>query len=181
MENDAPAYQVRMAYISDAPALSALIKSSMRHYCADSGIQYELLESTHESLAAVENRITKHTCLCLTDEDDNIWGTVTLSFSNNPLKYSFSHKTEGYLSKFSKCAYISRFAVDASLRGTGLGTLLLNRANEIVKHSDCNLVLLHTALTNRERCEYYSNRGYSVLDFEDSRGYPRGLFYLLLD
>lgn len=181
MNNDAPKYEVRRAYESDAPALSALIKASMRNYCADSGIQYDLLESTHESLDAIINRINRNICLCLTDEDDNIWGTVTLGFTDNPLRYSFSEKTEKYLGKFDKCAYISRFAVDSSLRGTGLGTLLLNRANEIVTHSDCNLVLLHTALTNRERCEYYSNRGYSVLDFEDSRGYPRGLFYLLLE
>lgn len=173
--------KVRRALVEDAPALSELIKASMYNYCTDSGISTDLLESMHESIEAIQNRIMFNTCLCLADEEGNLLGTVTLSFVSNPLKYSFSSKTERFLKEYPKCAYISRFAVDSSLRGTGLGIMLLNKANEIARDNGYSLVLLHTALTNRERCDYYRNRGYEVLDFEDSRGYPRGLFYLNLE
>ncbi|MCQ2482269.1 MAG: GNAT family N-acetyltransferase [Clostridia bacterium] len=170
-------YSVRRALIEDAPALSVLIKTSMLSYCADSNISADILESTHESLDAVKNRIKYNDCLCLCDSSGSIQGTVTLSFTNNPLKYSFSKKSESFLKNYDKCIYISRFAVDSSLRGTGLGLMLLNSADDIAKELDYSLFLLHTALTNSERCNYYRNRGFEVLDFESSRGYPRGLFY----
>ncbi len=170
-------YSVRRALIEDAPALSVLIKTSMLSYCADSNISSDILESTHESIDAIKNRIMYNDCLCLCDPDGSIQGTVTLSFTNNPLKYSFSKKSEIFLKDYDKCIYISRFAVDSSLRGTGLGLKLLNSADDIAKKRNCSLFLLHTALTNSERCNYYRNRGFDVLDFESSRGYPRGLFY----
>ena len=44
------------------------------------------------------------------------------------------------------------------------------------------LVLLHTAVSNIKMRDFYANRGFIVLDSEDSRGYERGLFaYIMSD
>ena len=69
-----------------------------------------------------------------------------------------------------------RFAVREDLRNEGLGIELVNRALEIAAEENCGAVLLHSSATNRYMVEFYKNRGFVLIDHEDSRGYDRGLF-----
>lgn len=164
----------------DAESVSRLIKKAMQTYRHDSGISGDVLESLHEDISTVRDRIIHNKCICLFNEETPV-GTITVSRCNNPLKYSFSAKTEKFLSKYESCMYISRFAVDDDMRNTGLGVQLMDAAFDLPESKESGLILLHTALSNKGMCEFYANRGFVVLDSEKSRGYKRGLFIKTFD
>ena len=168
-------YLIRKASVSDAAELSGLIKESMKTYCEDSGIESNRLESMTESEESVAYRISRSDCLCLIKEG-RILGTITLSVTDNPLKYSFSAKSEKALKKYDRIGYISRFAVKDTLRKTGLGVTLMNEALELAGKYGLKGVVLHTAVENKSMAEFYGNRGFSLIDAERSRGYLRGLW-----
>ena len=168
-------YTFRTATSSDAPALSRLLKAAMLTYCANSGISAAMLEAMNEDVEAIEDRIKHCTCLCCTDGDD-IVATITFNVIETPQKLSFSRKTLSYLSRFNRVGYISRFAVREDLRNEGLGIELVNRAVALAAEEKCGAVLLHSSASNRSMGEFYKNRGFELIDFENSRGYDRGLF-----
>ena len=72
--------------------------------------------------------------------------------------------------------YISRFAVTQRFRKTGLGIDLITRAVDIAHGAGSKCVLLHSAASNKNMVEFYGKRGFELIDSENSRGYPRGLF-----
>ncbi len=168
-------YTFRTATCSDAPALSRLLKAAMLTYCANSGISAAMLEAMNEDVEAIEDRIKHCTCLCCMDGDD-IVATITFNVIDTPQKLSFSRKTLSYLSRFNRVGYISRFAVREDLRNEGLGIELVNRAVALAAEARCGAVLLHSSASNRSMVEFYKNRGFELIDFENSRGYDRGLF-----
>ena len=168
-------YTFRTAVKSDAPELSRLLKAAMQTYCAKSKISASMLEAMNEDIADIEDRISRCTCLCCCDGNE-IVATITFSVIDTPQRLSFSRKTLDYLSAFAKVGYISRFAVREDLRNEGLGIELVNRAVELAKETDCGAVLLHSSATNKYMVEFYKNRGFELIDHEDSRGYDRGLF-----
>jgi len=170
---------LRKALRSDAPLVSDLIHEAMESYRKDSGITKGMLESLTESIESVEDRIEKNHCLCLFAGNTPV-GTVTVSIIDNPMKYNFSRKTYKVLKDHEKAAYISRFAVADSLRKTGLGLKLMDAALDLPECKDCGIVLLHTAVSNKNMCEFYANRGFVLVDSETSRGYRRGLFARVL-
>ncbi|MCR5060283.1 MAG: GNAT family N-acetyltransferase [Saccharofermentans sp.] len=167
-------FDFRRAKKEDAEALSHLIKNAMVTYCSESGIPEDHLESMTESIDTIEDRISRNYCLCCFDGDEPV-GTITLSLVYNPLKFSFSDKTQKYLEDTELAGYISRFAVRRDLRSTGLGVELMNAALELASRKGCDRVLLHTAVTNHGMIEFYKNRGFEVIDSESGRGYMRGL------
>lgn len=167
---------IRRALVDDAEGISQLIRNAMVTYKRDSGISGDVLESLHESVESVATRIKYSRCLCLYSEEKIPVGTITITAVSNPLKYSFSEKTEAFLRKYKSCGYISRFAVDDSVRSTGLGVKLIEAALECPEATESGIVLLHTATANKSMNEFYKNRGFYLLDSEKSRGYERGLY-----
>ena len=133
------------------------------------------LEAMTEDIAAVTDRIRTSHCFCYFSGNRAV-ATITLSELTTPLKLSFSDKTEHYLSQFSKVGYISRFAVSEDLRNEGLGIDLISRTTAFAREHGLEAVLLHSAVSNRTMVEFYCNRGFVLIDHENSRGYPRGLF-----
>lgn len=173
-ETNAPV--IKRATIKDAESLSKLIRNAMASYKHDSGIAGDVLESMSESVESVARRIRNSRCLCIYDEENNPIGTITIRKINNPLKFSFSDKTESYLSRFPQVGYISRFAVDSKSRNTGLGVNLIEAALASPEAQETGVVLLHTAVANEKMDRFYHNSGFYLLDSESSRGYERGLF-----
>ena len=166
---------IRTADVSDAAEVSRLLKSAMLTYCADSGISSSLLEAMTESIESVADRISRQTCLVALC-DGKIVGTICIKKADNPLVYSFSDKTYGFLKDAGLSFYISRFAVRQSFRKTGLGIDLMARALGIAREAGAKSVLLHSAATNKNMVEFYGKRGFRLIDSENSRGYMRGLF-----
>ena len=168
--------QLRLATAGDAGSVRDLVRSAMVHYREESGIVNDTLESLSESVESVRHRIVKNKCLCLFDGDRPI-GTITLSRCTTPMKYSFSKKSSNFLAHYTSCGYISRFAVADEVRKTGLGSRLMDEALELPESAD--LVILHTAVSNKSMCEFYTSKGFILVDSENSRGYERGLFALI--
>ena len=170
------AYTLRQAVPGDAPLLSELIKSSMLTYSNDSGIDPSILDSMHERVEDLVLKLKTHTCLCFFDEYNMPVGTITLKIRDDVEHFDFSKKTHDYLKDMDRVLYISRFAVQDNLRGTGLGKDLLDMAFAFGTERGAKAALLHTATHNKIRVEFYQNRGFVLIDSENKRGYDRGLF-----
>lgn len=166
---------IKRATVKDAQKIALLTRRAMLTYREASGIKGNVLESLSETIDSVENRITNGRCLCVY-QDDDVVGTITITRCRNPIQYTFSEKTEEFLSQYSSCGYISRFAVKDELRKSGLGGKLMDAALASPECTETGLVLLHTAIANRGMKIFYFNRGFDLIDTENSRGYERGLF-----
>ena len=169
----------RTATSMDAAAIQQLLRTAMLTYCAESEISAVMLEAMTESLESVEERIRNNNCIAVFDGDEAI-GTITTGITNVPVKYSFSAKTERFLSEFSQAAYVSRFAVIQGKRRVGLGLSLITASEEYSRKSGCEVMLLHCSTVNKKMTEFYGARGFKLIDVESSRGYPRGLFAKIL-
>jgi ribosomal protein S18 acetylase RimI-like enzyme len=180
MDNTQDEIIIREALPEEAKKIRDLIREAMEFYRQASGINAEVLESLTESTESVKERIRRHHCLVATYNEIPI-GTITVNYCDNPMKYSFSAQTARTLREHKDCAYISRFAVTEGFRDTGLGVSLMNEALRMPVSTRSGLVLLHTAVSNLKMRDFYTNRGFVILDSEDSRGYERGLFAYMSD
>ncbi len=180
MDNTQDEIIIREALPEEAKKIRDLIREAMEFYRRASGINAEVLESLTESTESVKERIRRHHCLVATYNEIPI-GTITVNYCDNPMKYSFSAQTARTLREHKDCAYISRFAVAEGFRDTGLGVSLMNEALRMPVSTRSGLVLLHTAVSNLKMRDFYTNRGFVILDSEDSRGYERGLFAYMSD
>ena len=169
----------RTATSRDAAAIQQLLRTAMLTYCAESEISAMMLEAMTESLESVEERIRNNNCIGVFDGDEAV-GTITTGITNVPVKYSFSARTEQFLSDFSQAAYVSRFAVIQGKRRVGLGVSLIAASEEYSRQSGCEVMLLHCSTVNKKMTAFYNARGFKLIDVENSRGYPRGLFAKVL-
>ena len=165
----------RTAEPRDAAAIQRLLRVAMLTYCAESDIKIGMLEAMTESIESVEDRIRNRHCTAVFDGEVAV-GTITTGITEMPQRYSFSGKTEKFLKDFNKAAYVSRFAVIQELRRGGLGVSLIMGSEEYAKENGCDIMLLHCSTANKKMTAFYGARGFELIDSENSRGYPRGLF-----
>lgn len=165
----------RTATVNDAAAIQRLLRAAMLTYCADSGIKAGMLEAMTESIESVEDRIRNNNCIAVFDGETAV-GTITAGITDTPLRYTFSEKTQKVLKGFSKAAYVSRFAVIQGLRREGLGIGLMAECEDYARKSGCDVMILHCSTKNAKMTAFYNARGFELIDSENSRGYPRGLF-----
>ncbi len=165
----------RTATGNDAAAIQRLLRAAMLTYCAESKIKAGMLEAMTESIESVEDRIRNNHCIAVFDGDTAV-GTITAGITDTPLRYSFSEKTEQVLKGYAKASYISRFAVIQGLRREGLGIGLMSAIEDYSRQNGCDVMLLHCAAVNKKMTAFYGARGFELIDSENSRGYPRGLF-----
>lgn len=165
-------YILRKATPADAKALRALIREAMSSYCVDSNISPDILESMHESEEDIAIKTTKRDVLILSAEaTGELLGTITLHQIPSPSPRATIK--DGYV---ENVLYISRFAVCNSLRGTGLGVMLIDEAYNIAKSLGLSKLVLHTAITNKGMVDFYIKRGFELVSSDNYRGYERGLF-----
>lgn len=69
-----------------------------------------------------------------------------------------------------KCIYIDTFWIDESMRGEGLGTLLLEEVERVAKENGSHLIHLDTF--DFQAKDFYLNHGYSV--FGELKDCPKG-------
>ena len=169
----------RTAEKKDAAAIQLLLRAAMLTYCAESGIKSGMLEAMTESLESVEERIVSNNCIAVFDGEQAV-GTITTGLTEVPVRYSFSGRTEKFLSAYSKAAYVSRFAVIQGKRREGLGVTLMSLSEDYARQNGCKVMLLHCSTANAKMAAFYKARGFELIDSEDSRGYPRGLFAKIL-
>lgn len=165
----------RTAEPRDAAAIQQLLRTAMLTYCTESRIKEMMLEAMTESLESVEYRIRHNHCIAVFDGETAV-GTITAGITVMPVRYCFSEKTREFLSEFKKASYISRFAVIQELRRGGLGLNLISDIEDYSRQNGCEVMILHCSTVNRKMSAFYKARGFELIDKENSRGYPRGLF-----
>jgi len=80
-----------------------------------------------------------------------------------------------------KSAYIYRFAVDACIDTTGVGSALLEFTTKQLAKCKVSAVCLHTNVNYLSLCRYYQNHGFVLDSVCSKNGYPRGLFIKKLE
>ena len=86
------------------------------------------------------------------------------------LVYSEGDIIKGFISvEFSEEAVIGLFAVDETMRGKGIGRLLLNQAEYISKNKGYNNLKIPTQKKNFGACGFYLNSNYKII--EERRNY----------
>ena len=86
------------------------------------------------------------------------------------LVYSEGNIIKGFISvEFSEEAVIGLFAVDETMRGKGVGRLLLNQAEYISKNKGYNNLQIPTQKENSGAYGFYLNSNYKII--EERRNY----------
>ncbi len=147
---------IRPAVPVESPALLRLIQWAMQVYAANSGITASL-----DAMLETEDDLRRHIIqnhVLVAEHKGELIGTVRLIDRGN-----------GH-------AYFSRFAVHPHLQQTGVGKMIYQAAEDWLLAQHFQSVELHTALTNEPLVSFYRARGFSLVETDHSRGYPRGLF-----
>ena len=159
--------QIRQAEISDVPKMHKVIAIAMTQYVRDSLIHTPLdsLSETNDDL----KRYVQNDFFLLAFHGSEIVGTLRISNFNE-------NSTESSPLQNFETGYISRFAVLPSVQNLGVGNALFKRAEEYLKESGYQHVILHTALKNVPLFRFYTKRGFDLVETKTDRGYERGTF-----
>lgn len=148
--------KIRPAIPAESAALLKLIQWAMQVYAINSGITASL-----DAMLETEEDLKRHIVqnhVLVAEHRGELIGTVRLIDRGNGR------------------AYFSRFAVHPHLQQTGVGKMIYQAAETWLIDQHFRTVELHTALTNEPLVKFYRARGFSNVETDHSRGYPRGLF-----
>jgi len=157
--------QLRPATVSDIPEMHRVISVAMAQYAKDSSIP-TVLEALRETEEILREYVIRDYFL-LAFRGDKLVGTLRIS------RYGEHSENIG---DNRVTAYISRFAVLPSMQKLGVGNALFSKAEEYLKSSGYQRVILHTALTNAPLVRFYTKRKFARTETTTDRGYPRGTF-----
>lgn len=126
---------IRTAKITDAAEINALL--SQLGYLAD-----------EQALADKIGFLIKHPdhALLVYEQDEKVVGFIDLHFIPQLPLNDFAH--------------ITYFCVDTSSRGSGIGAVLLERAEQLAKERHCDRVFLHCNELRTDAHRFYEHSGY---------------------
>lgn len=137
-------YHLRSAVPSDAPKLRLLLNAAYKEL-ADLGLNYT---ATYQDEADTLEQILNYRVFVLLQGDDLI-GTI-------------NGRDENWFSGL-RSFYLGKFAVRPDLKGTGLGHLLMNYAEDIAAAEGYESIQLDTAKPATHLVERYQRRGYKII------------------
>jgi N-acetylglutamate synthase-like GNAT family acetyltransferase len=148
-------FVVRKALKKDIPDILRITKEAFQIYKESAGIEYEIpaLLDTYEY---VEQEIEKKIFLVATI-DGIVVGSVRVEIHNDGT------------------AYLSRFGVEASQQKNGVGALLIDSVDEVMKKLGIERLYLHTASKVLLLIRFYYGRGFYIDSTTKDRGYIRAL------
>ncbi len=147
---------IRPARQDEAPEILELLRIAMAVYAKNAGIG-SLLDSQRETLDDMSRHILADHVL-VAERNGHLVGTVRLVKGDHGI------------------AYFSRFAVLPSHHLLGVGKLLYLEAEQYLQANSFTTIRLHTALANTQLVNFYTARGFDLIETKTTRGYPRGLF-----
>ena len=122
-------------------------------YCEMAGLSYDI-EALNETYEDVKHDIeTKQ--VFVTFIDDEPVGAVRIELQPN------------------NEAYLSRFAVASNHRNNGIGKILMNVVDKVMRQHNIKTLRLHTGSHVTSLIRFYYGRGFYIASVENSRGYPR--------
>ncbi len=147
------AFEVKLATEEDIPAIIKITKDAFLKYCEMAGLSYDI-EALNETYEDVKHDIeTKQ--VFVTFIDDEPVGAVRIELQPN------------------NEAYLSRFAVASNHRNNGIGKILMNVVDKVMKQHNIKTLRLHTGSHVTSLIRFYYGRGFYIASVENSRGYPR--------
>ena len=147
------AFEVKLATEEDIPAIIKITKDAFLKYCEMAGLSYDI-EALNETYEDVKHDIeTKQ--VFVTFIDDEPVGAVRIELQPN------------------NEAYLSRFAVASNHRNNGIGKILMNVVDKVMRQHNIKTLRLHTGSHVTSLIRFYYGRGFYIASGENSRGYPR--------
>ena len=147
------AFEVKLATEDDIPAIIKITKDAFLKYCEMAGLSYDI-EALNETYEDVKHDIeTKQ--VFVTFIDDEPVGAVRIELQPN------------------NEAYLSRFAVASNHRNNGIGKILMNVVDKVMRQHNIKTLRLHTGSHVTSLIRFYYGRGFYIASVENSRGYPR--------
>lgn len=134
-------YSVRLAQESDASNIMEIIESA-REFLRTQGLSQ--WQNGYPNLSTIQSDIDKQQSYVLLD-DERIVGTFCLCFGAEP---TYAKIYDGAWSSSMPYATIHRVAVDQSLRGKGLASLLLQQASVLVSQNGVGFIRVDTHPSN---------------------------------
>ena len=144
---------MKLATEEDIPAIIKITKDAFLKYCEMAGLSYDI-EALNETYEDVKHDIeTKQ--VFVTFIDDEPVGAVRIELQPN------------------NEAYLSRFAVASNHRNNGIGKILMNVVDKVMRQHNIKTLRLHTGSHVTSLIRFYYGRGFYIASVENSRGYPR--------
>lgn len=146
----------RQATPDDAEDILNVILISMNQYAKESKIP-SVLKSLQETKDDILTYIEKDYFL-VCEYHSNIVACIRVS----KIKNNYSQ--------------ISRFCVLPTMQKLGVGKLIFSKAEKYIESKKFKYCILYTALTNLSTVNFYSSKGFELIETSYERGYPRGKF-----
>ena len=147
------AFEVKHATEDDIPAIHKITQDAFLKYCELAGLNYDI-EALTETYKDIKEDI-KHKNVFVVRIDDEPVGAVRVEILPD-------HE-----------AYLSRFAVASSHRNNGIGKILMNVVDKVMREHDVQILRLHTSSKVTALIRFYYGRGFYISGVEYTRGYPR--------
>ena len=147
------AFEVKHATEEDIPAIHKITKDAFLKYCESAGLNYDI-EALTETYEDIKEDI-KHKNVFVVRIDNEPVGAVRVEILPD------------------NEAYLSRFAVASSHRNNGIGKILMNVVDKVMREYDVHILRLHTSSKVTALIRFYYGRGFYISGVEYTRGYPR--------
>ena len=148
-------FEVRKAITSDIEEIRILARESFRMYTENAGIT-ELIAPLEETYEDVKTAIeTTEVFVALYNKE--VIGSVRIEI------------------KSDNTAYLSRFGVSALHQNNGIGKILMNAVDNLMRELGITCLYLHTASRMFSLIRFYYGRGFFIESTTNDRGYIRAL------
>lgn len=147
------AFEVKRATEDDIPAIHKITKDAFLKYCENAGLSYDI-EALNETYEDIKKDIETKEVFVVRIDDEPL-GAVRVEILPN------------------QEAYLSRFAVADHHRNNGIGKILMNVVDKVMKENGVKTLRLHTASKVAALIRFYYGRGFYIASVENGRGYPR--------
>lgn len=154
--NNLYSFNVKYAKEDDIPAISKITKEAFIRYCELAQIPPNV-DALNESYEDILNDIKTKTVFVAFIDGEPV-GSVRVGKIDD------------------KTAYLSRFGVDENHRNNGIGKILLNVVDNLMREEKIDCLMLHTSSAAIPLVRFYYGRGFHITSVEYSRGYPRAEF-----
>ena len=146
-------FNVKYATEEDIPAIAEITHDAFIKYCELAKIPptVEALRETHEDIR--RDIIEKDVFVAFIDDEPV--GSVRVAEIDE------------------KTSYLSRFGVSENHRNSGIGKILLNVVDKLMREKRMERLMLNTSSAAFPLIRFYYGRGFYITGVEYSRGYPR--------
>ncbi|MDT8718738.1 GNAT family N-acetyltransferase [Clostridium sp. 19966] len=146
---------IRKAVSSDVYMIKKITAEAFASYGKCVGIS-ETIPALNETVEDVERDI-KTKIVLVAEYNDILVGGVRVEI------------------KHDNTAYLSRFSVSVEHQNHGIGKLLLNEVDKVMKDRGVKMLYLHTASKILSLIQFYYSRGFYIDSTTKDRGYIRAL------